>query len=133
MAIVLLLVVGLAWWLHRRGELLPNLQRLAVAGGLLFAVVRLVQTGKPLLALATAAGSALWWLYEMRRRPPPAATELAAARALLGVGEAADAAAIRAAYRQLMLSAHPDAGGSADFATRVSAARDLLLGQLADD
>lgn len=47
---------------------------------------------------------------------------------VLGLGEDADAAAIRGAYRRLMKKVHPDQGGSAALAARVQAARDALLG-----
>lgn len=49
------------------------------------------------------------------------------ARAILGVDARADEATIRAAHRRLVLSVHPDRGGSAELARRVNAARDLLL------
>ncbi|MEG3124354.1 J domain-containing protein [Sphingomonas sp. GB1N7] len=65
------------------------------------------------------------------RRPPPKVIRPtyaeAEARSLLGVGEAADAEAIRSAHRRLMSAVHPDRGGSADLASRLNAARDLLL------
>ncbi|SDE26704.1 J domain-containing protein [Belnapia rosea] len=52
----------------------------------------------------------------------------AEALAILGLAEGADAAAIRAAHRRLMRTAHPDQGGSDWLATRINQARDLLLG-----
>lgn len=51
----------------------------------------------------------------------------AAARALLGVGQDADAATIRAAHRAHVARAHPDRGGSDEATRRLNAARDLLL------
>ena len=51
----------------------------------------------------------------------------AAARALLGVGQDADAAAIRAAHRAHVARAHPDRGGSDEATRQLNAARDLLL------
>jgi len=49
------------------------------------------------------------------------------ARAILGVGTAADADTIRAAHRRKVAEAHPDRGGSAELTSTVNAARDLLL------
>lgn len=62
--------------------------------------------------------------------PPPSDTPLSRAEALaiLGLDDAADEAAIRAAHRRLMRAAHPDQGGSDWLAARLNAARDLLLG-----
>jgi len=49
------------------------------------------------------------------------------AREILGVGDAADRPEIEAAYRRLMLRAHPDRGGSTGLAAKLNAARDRLL------
>ena len=129
MLIALLLAAGLAWWMHRRGELLPNLGRLAIGGGALFAAIRMLESGKPLIAAGVAAAGALWWHSAGRRANPR--PDLALARATLGVDATADAAAIRAAHRRLIAEVHPDRGGSSEHAARVTAARDLLLERLA--
>ncbi len=50
----------------------------------------------------------------------------AEARAILGVGETASRAEIEAAYRRLILFAHPDRGGSPGLAAQLNAARDVL-------
>lgn len=63
-----------------------------------------------------------------RRMAADETRERAEARAVLGVGPRADAAAIRAAHRRLLAGVHPDRGGSAELAQRVNAARDRLLG-----
>ena len=68
----------------------------------------------------------MWLLLRKSARPAPA-SELAEARAVLGVGADADAEAIRSAHRRLAAQVHPDRGGSAELAHRVNAARDLLL------
>lgn len=72
-----------------------------------------------------------WRLWHGWGRPPviraPANREVAEARALLGVGAAADESEIRAAHRRLVAAAHPDRGGSTEEARRLNAARDLLL------
>ena len=49
------------------------------------------------------------------------------ARSILGVGAEANAVEIEAAYRRLMLRAHPDHGGSTGLAAQLNAARDRLL------
>jgi DnaJ homolog subfamily C member 19 len=51
------------------------------------------------------------------------------ARALLGVSESASLGEIREAHRRLISRVHPDAGGSAELATRVNAARDALISE----
>ena len=137
MLIALLLALGLAWWMHQRGELLPNLQRVLIGGGLALLALRMLETGRMGFAVLAGAAAAGWWVMHPKvagkigtsRR----AADLAAARALLGVGPDANAATIRTAWRLQIASAHPDAGGDAELATKLTAARDLLLGQLADD
>lgn len=59
--------------------------------------------------------------------PAPDQSEIARARALLGLAPDADAAAIRAAHRRLIASVHPDKGGTEALAAQINAARDLLL------
>jgi glycogen debranching enzyme len=51
----------------------------------------------------------------------------AEARELLNIHVGASVEEIRAAHRRMMARVHPDAGGSAGLATRVNAARDILL------
>lgn len=68
---------------------------------------------------------------DWRDAGPPASDgplDRAEALAVLGLAEGASEAEIRAAHRRLMRSAHPDQGGSAWLASRLNAARDLLLG-----
>jgi len=78
----------------------------------------------------------LWLLVSARRSgfgPGPARApdrqpmSLAEARSILGVGEGATAAEIKAAYARLMRMAHPDKGGTAGLAAQLNAARDRLL------
>ena len=59
--------------------------------------------------------------------PAPDQSEIARARALLGLAPDAAAAAIRAAHRRLIASVHPDKGGTEALAAQINAARDLLL------
>ena len=49
------------------------------------------------------------------------------ARSILGVGEGATAAEVKAAYMRLMKRNHPDQGGTSGLASKLNAARDRLL------
>ena len=82
---------------------------------------------KILILLAVAAGIWIWWRRQSR---PNAAMNATEARALLGVGEAANINDVREAHRRLIARVHPDAGGSAELATKVNAARDALVAEL---
>lgn len=46
---------------------------------------------------------------------------------VLGLGDDADASAVKAAHRRLMKRVHPDQGGSGYFASKLNEARDVLL------
>ena len=84
---------------------------------------------KFLLVLGLIAAVWLWWRRRAvlaARRPMPVAD----ARRLLGVTEDASLAEIRAAHRRLIAKVHPDAGGSAELAERVNAARDTLVAEM---
>lgn len=82
---------------------------------------------KLIIVLALAAGLVLMLRRGAvrRSRMPPAE-----ARALLGLDAGAGAAEVREAHRRLIARVHPDAGGSAELAVRVNAARDALLDEL---
>ncbi len=67
------------------------------------------------------------WLRRWTAGKPATGMDLAEARSLLGVGHDASRQEIEAAYRRLMLRAHPDQGGSAGLAAQLNAARDALL------
>ena len=123
MGIALILAVAVAWWLHQRGELLPNLVRLGGTGAAALIAIRMLETGKPLVALVIAGAGYFWW----RTQAPKATKGEAAALALLGLAPGAKADAIQAAWRARIAQAHPDAGGSDEAARAVTAARDLLL------
>lgn len=125
MGIALVLAAALAWWLHKRGELLPNLMRLLGTGAGALIAVRMLETGH--LLAAALAGAAAWGWWQYKRPADPAIR----ARRLLGVAEGADAAAIQTAWRIAISNAHPDAGGSDAAARAVTEARDLLLARLA--
>ena len=54
------------------------------------------------------------------------------ARALLGVGKNATYTEVIEAHRRLIARVHPDRGGTSDQVHEANAARDLLLGRLAE-
>lgn len=124
MLFALLLAAALAWWLHQRGELLPNLMRFggaAVAGVI---ALRLLTSGKPLAGIIAGVVAIIWWQVQARKGLPDAET---AALAVLGLEPGAGVGDIQAAWRAGMAQAHPDAGGSNEAARSLTAARDLLL------
>ena len=82
---------------------------------------------KLVLLLALVVGAWIWWRRGQNRRPAMPRSE---AQALLGVGDQATSEEIRDAHRRLIARVHPDAGGSAELATRVNAARDALLAEM---
>jgi len=125
LGIALILAAALAWWLHQRGELLPNLARLGGTGAAALIALRMLETGKPLLALAAAGAGYFWWKTQGAKPAHP--DDETQALALLGLVRGADADAIQAAWRGRMAQAHPDAGGSDAAARAVTEARDLLL------
>ena len=128
MLIALVAVAGLAWWMHSRGELIPALRRWGAVAALSLVAVRMLETGRPLLAAVVAAGAAMWW-YAAREKVGDGRA-VAAAQVLLGVASDADADTVHAAWRRRLTTAHPDAGGTSDAVQRLTAARDLLLARL---
>lgn len=101
-------VVGAAWllmWRSGAGSMSPPTTQVL---------------GRRLGAAMRAAARS--WEQSARRR----LTE-AQARALLGVSEAATDVEVEAAYRRLMLRAHPDQGGTSALARQLTEARDVLI------
>jgi hypothetical protein len=62
-----------------------------------------------------------------RRAPAAGAMSEDQAHQILGLQAGADAAAIRDAYRRLMMSAHPDRGGTTARAALINSAKDFLV------
>ena len=83
--------------------------------------------GKLIVLIALALAAWMWWRRQEVRRSLMRPGE---ARALLGLGAGASLEEIRDAHRRLIARVHPDAGGSAELATRVNAARDALVAEL---
>ena len=91
--------------------------------------LRLFSRGELLPALI-ALGGAGWWYWFRRGGALPGsrgAMSRAEASRLLDVSPSASPEEVRAAHRRLVARVHPDAGGSADLAAQVNAARDALL------
>lgn len=131
MGLALVLAAALAWWLHQRGELLPNLKRFGGAALAGVIALRLLTSGKPLMGIVAAVVAIIWWQVQVRRQASVLPEAETAALAVLGLAPGAGIGDIQAAFRARMAEAHPDAGGSDEAARSVTAARDLLL-DLAD-
>ena len=125
MAIGILAVLALAWWLNRKGVLLPNLIRFGgvAAAGLL--AVRFLTSGRIVMAAVAAAAGGAWWLWHQRDGDDM--SELGDAARLLGVPPDAPSDVVWQAWRQAMTTAHPDAGGTAQAAQALTDARDMLV------
>ncbi len=72
----------------------------------------------------------LWQARQGRVPTPPPTRDYRRENALavLGLKAGASDDDIRRAHRQLMKYHHPDAGGSAEMASKINAAKDVLLG-----
>lgn len=125
MGLAILAVLVLAWWLHQKGRLLPNLMLYGGMGAAGLLAVRFLTSGRIVPAALAAAAGWAWWMWN--QRDSTGSGELAQAARLLGVEPDAPSEAIWQAWRQAMTSAHPDAGGSDEAAQALTAARDLLI------
>jgi DnaJ family protein C protein 19 len=123
---LILLAAGGLLWAFASGRLKGFTYEDGVAAVLFLLGLRLFTTGKLILGAALMAGSLLWAAWR-RQRPAARPMAVADARRLLGVSEGATLQEIRDAHRRLIARVHPDAGGSAELALRVNAARDALL------
>jgi hypothetical protein len=126
--LVLIAAAGLlwAWWTGRLGRLTHD----DVIAALLFLLgFEMLAKAMLLPGAALMASSLLWaaWRRKPRGAPPMPVEE---ARRLLGLREGASLGEIREAHRRLIARVHPDAGGSAELATRVNAARDALVAEM---
>lgn len=129
LALAILIYVGRGgrlFYLARR--LGPAFVALAAAAGAVEAGIRgLWVVSLVLIALSIWFARDLGRLASKARAAPPGRMQADEARAILGVGQEAGRAEIEAAYRRLMLRAHPDVGGTGGLASRLNAARDRLI------
>ena len=125
---LILLAAGGLLWAFASGRLKSFTYEDGIAALLFLLGLRLFTTGRLLVGAALMSGALLWGAWRRQRpstRPMPAED----ARRLLGVTEGATLQEIRDAHRRLIARVHPDAGGSAELAHRVNAARDALLAE----
>lgn len=119
--------VALLWaWLTGRLRLFTIDDALGAAAVLLG--LRFISMGRPLIGAIAVSGGLLyagWRRGRFARRAMP----IEDARRLLGVSSDASLTEIRAAHRRLIARVHPDAGGSAELASRINAARDALIAE----
>ena len=125
----LLLAAGVTVWAWWTGRLKNFSYEDGVAVGIFLLGMRLMTTGKIFTGAAMMAGAIFWAAYRRRKATAPA-MPIDDARRLLGVGPDASLADIRSAHRRLIARVHPDAGGSAELAHRVNAARDVLIAEM---
>ena len=71
------------------------------------------------------------WMWRRHTLSLSSGMSVAEAAQVLNVKQNADAATINAAYKRLIVSVHPDTGGSAELAAQVNRARDVLLRRFA--
>jgi DnaJ family protein C protein 19 len=101
-----------------------------IAAAVFLLGLRFLTTAQLLPGAALMAGALCWAAFRRPKRQRVASMPIEEARALLGVGPEANLADIRSAHRRLIARVHPDAGGSAELAHRVNAARDTLIVEL---
>ncbi|ATE63334.1 molecular chaperone DnaJ [Rhizorhabdus dicambivorans] len=127
MILLLLAAAGVAWWYWGRNLSRQQLIAAASAIGGLF----LLTKGAWAVALPMFLPG-VWLLVQpgLAGAGTPPRMDVEEARRVLGVEPGADPDAIRNAHRRLVAKVHPDQGGSAELASRVNAARDILLAEL---
>lgn len=133
LVIGVVVVAALAWVGRNRGAIPAGLWRALLAALIAAVAVAAGLRGLWLPGLALIALS-IWLGVNARPAMPSGGAKagmgVGEARALLGVGEGATRGEVEAAYRRLMLRAHPDHGGTSGLAAQLNAARETLLKQL---
>jgi DnaJ family protein C protein 19 len=128
MGVLILLAAAGLLWAFATGRLKGFTYEDGIAAALFLLGLSLFTKGRLILGAALMAAALLWAAWR-RQRPSTRPMPLDDARRLLGVGEGATLQEIRDAHRRLIARVHPDAGGSAELAHRVNAARDALLAE----
>ncbi|HEX8574048.1 MAG TPA: molecular chaperone DnaJ [Allosphingosinicella sp.] len=129
MGLLILLAAAGLLWAFATGRLRGFTYEDGIAAATFLLGLSLFTKGKLILGAALMAGALLWAAWR-RQRPSAKPMPVADARRLLGVGEGATLQEIRDAHRRLIARVHPDAGGSAELAHRVNAARDALVAEM---
>ena len=127
---IIILVLALAGWLWWKGKLRGFTYDDAIAGLVFLLGLRLLTTGRLLAGAALMAGGILWAAHRRRQLGRHPSMSVSDARALLGVSDDATLADIREAHRRLIAKVHPDAGGSAELASRINEARVMLVAEM---
>ena len=130
MGLLILIAAGALLYGWYSGRLKGFTYEDGIAAAAFLLGLRMMSTGTMLPGAVLMAGSILWAAWRRPRRRQVATMPVDEARALLGVGPEASLADIRDAHRRLIARVHPDAGGSAELAHRVNAARDTLITEL---
>jgi hypothetical protein len=129
MGLLILLAAAGLLWAFATGRLKGFTYEDGIAAASFLLGLSLFTKGRLILGAALMAGALLWAAWR-RQRPSAKPMPVADARRLLGVAEGATLQEIRDAHRRLIAKVHPDAGGSAELAHRVNAARDALLAEM---
>ena len=130
MGILILIAAGALLYGWYSGKLKGFTYEDGIAAAVFLLGLRFLTTGRLLAGAALMAGSIVWAAYRRPKRRQAPSLPIEEARALLGVGPEASLEDIRSAHRRLIARVHPDAGGSAELANRVNAARDTLIMEL---
>lgn len=128
MGLLILLAAAVLLWAFATGRLKGFTYEDGIAAACFLLGLSLFTKGRLILGAALMAGALLWAAW--RRRPSATPMPAEDARRLLGVTEGATLQEIRDAHRRLISKVHPDAGGSAELAHRVNAARDALVAEM---
>ncbi|NCP11930.1 MAG: J domain-containing protein [Sphingomonadales bacterium] len=138
MAVLAIVALGVIAWAWLTGRLAGWTGRDVVALAAVVIGAKFLAGGSVVAGLVAVVAGGLWLGRHWARlrgalwtRRVAGSADLAAARDLLGVMPTADERIVRAAYRDRIVAAHPDRGGNVVAATRLAAARDLLLADIA--